>query len=167
MNFRKPLQITAIVAVLALAACHSTTANSTNSGGSAQSKSTGKAAAPAKAIDVCTALPAAKAGQLAGQPYTTADDNSDQGWTSGCAYNNDDATAKGVNVNIDTKTATNTWNLVHTGNIAEISGLGDKAFWDNDNTLYALVGSVLIQVNGLESEQASEALAKVIVAALQ
>ena len=124
--------------------------------------------AAAKSIDVCTALPVAQAAQLSGQPYTTAASiGVAEGWTSGCAYNNDAATAQGVNVNIDTSDrAANTWNLVHTGNITEISGVGDKAFWDKDNTLYAMSGTALIQVNGLESEAKAQALAKAVIRAL-
>jgi len=38
--------------------------------------------------------------------------------------------------------------------------------WDNDNTLYVLSGTDLIQVNGLSSEQAAEALAKPVLDAL-
>ncbi len=122
----------------------------------------------AKPIDVCTVLPVAQAAKLSGQPYTTAaSTGTAQGWTSGCAYNNDAATAQGVNVNIDTSDrAANTWNLVHTGNITEISGVGDKAFWDKDNTLYAMSGKTLIQVNGLESQDKAEALAKAVIHAL-
>ena len=122
----------------------------------------------AKSIDVCAALPVAQAAQLSGQPYTTAAPTGiAQGWSSGCAYNNDDATAQGVNVNIDTSDrAANTWNLVHTGNISEISGVGDKAFWDKDNTLYAMSGTTLIQVNGLESEDKAQAIATAIIGAL-
>ncbi len=83
--------------------------------------------AAAKSIDVCTALPVAQAAQLSGQPYTIAAPTGvAEGWTAGCAYNNDAATAQGVNVNIDTSDrAANTWSLIHTGNITEISGVGD------------------------------------------
>ena len=125
-------------------------------------------AGAAKSIDVCTVLPVAQAAKLSGQPYTTAAPSGiAEGWTSGCAYNNDDATAQGVNVNIDTSDrAANTWSLVHTGNISEINGVGDKAFWDKDNTLYAMSGNALIQVNGLESQDRAEALAKAIIHAL-
>lgn len=121
-----------------------------------------------KSIDVCTVLPVAQAAKLSGQPYTTAAPTGvAEGWTSGCAYNNDDATAQGVNVNIDTSDrVANTWNLVHTGNTSDISGVGDKAFWDKDNTLYAVSGRTLIQVNGLESQDKAAALAKAIIHAL-
>jgi hypothetical protein len=162
----------AIATVAALAACnsHGTTsgAPSPTSAAGTTTTSTGSGAGAAKSVDVCTVLPVAQAAQLSGQPYTTAAPvPAGEGWASGCAYNNDDATAQGVNVNIATSDkAVNTWNLVHTGSISEVSGLGDKAFWDNDNTLYAMSGAVLIQVNGLDSQDKSEALAKVIIDAL-
>jgi len=38
--------------------------------------------------------------------------------------------------------------------------------WDKDNTLYAMSGTTLIQVNGLESEAKAEALAKAVIRAL-
>lgn len=125
-------------------------------------------AGAAKPIDVCTALPVAQAAKLSGQPYTTAArTGTAEGWTSGCAYNNDDATAQGVTVNIDTgDRAANTWNFVHAGNLSEVSGVGDKALWDKDNALYAMSGTTLIQVNGLESQARAEALAKAIIRAL-
>ena len=122
----------------------------------------------AKSMDVCTLLPVAQAAQLSGQPYTTAAPTGvAQGWTSGCAYNNDDATAQGVTVNIDTRErAANTWNFIRAGNLSQVSGVGDKALWDKDNTLYAMSGTVLIQVNGLESQGKSEAIAKAVIHAL-
>ncbi|GEM_PF-2862263 len=122
----------------------------------------------AKPIDVCTLLPVAQAAQLSGEPYTTAaSTGAAQGWTSGCAYNNDDATAQGVTVNVDTSDrVADTWNLVHAGNVVEVRGVGDKAVWDKDNTLYVLSGRTLIQINGLESQDQSEALAKALIRAL-
>jgi hypothetical protein len=57
-------------------------------------------------------------------------------------------------------------NLVRSGAHCDIPGLGDKAFRDNDNTLYVLSGTDLIQVSGLGSEQAAEALAKPVLDAL-
>lgn len=133
-----------------------------------QTSTTARTTPTAKSIDVCAVLPVALAAQLSGQPYTTAaPTGSAEGWTSGCAYNNDDATAQGVTVNIDTgDRAANTWNFVRTGNLSKVSGVGDKALWDKDNTLYAMSGTVLIQVNGLESQDKSEALAKAVIHAL-
>jgi hypothetical protein len=114
-------------------------------------------------------LPVARAAQLTAEPYTVAVPGSGAtGWTTGGAYDDASSSGIGVNVNVDTSDrVTDTWNTVHTGDIAEISGLGDKAFWDNDNTLYAMSGSAIIQVNGLTSKDKSEALARVVVAALQ
>lgn len=118
-----------------------------------------------KAIDVCTVLDAATAARLSGQPYTTAVPAKGE-WLSSCAYDNDDATVEGVNVSIADTNVENTWRTVHTGNIEDISGLGDKAFWDKDNTLYVLAGADLIQVNGLDDEAPSRALAGPVLAAL-
>lgn len=156
----------AIATVFALTACGSPSTTSSTSTGTP----TGKGSGVVKSIDVCAVLPAAQAAKLSGQPYTAAVpvEASVSGWTSGCAYNNDDSTAQGVNVSVDTSDrVTSTWDAVHTGSVSDISGVGDKAFWDNDNTLYARFGSALIQVNGLDSQDASEALAKVIVDALR
>jgi hypothetical protein len=47
-----------------------------------------------------------------------------------------------------------------------VTSLGDKAFFDNDGTMYVLTGSTLIQVNGLNTAGESAALARPILAAL-
>jgi hypothetical protein len=120
--------------------------------------------APAHTVSICAVISAAQAATITGQPYTVAASQAGD-WASQCAYNNSDATAQGVDVTLFSN-ATSTWNLVHSGAYSDISGLGDKAFWDNDNTLYVLSGTDLIQVNGLSSEQASEALAKPVLDAL-
>jgi hypothetical protein len=44
--------------------------------------------------------------------------------------------------------------------------LGDRAFFDNDGTMYVLAGNNLIQVNGLNTAGESAALARPILAAL-
>lgn len=123
------------------------------------------AGAPAHALNICAVISATQAAKITGQPYTVAASQAGD-WASQCAYNNDDATAQGVDVTLFNTNAATTWNLVHSGNHSDISGLGDKAFWDNDNTLYVLSGNDLIQVNGLNSEQAAEALAKPVLDAL-
>jgi hypothetical protein len=165
----------AAVAVLvlgaALAACSSGgndsgSAAGTRSPAAAAGAAAATSAGTAKAVDVCTVLDAATAARLTGQPYTKAVPEKGE-WQSTCAYNNDDATAQGVNVNIADTNVDSTWNLVHTGDIAEITGLGDAAFWDNDNTLYVRAGGELIQVNGLDDEGKSRALAEPVVAALR
>ena len=123
------------------------------------------AGAPAHAVNICAVISAAQAAKITGQPYTVAASQTGD-WAAQCAYNNSDATAQGVDVTLFTN-ATSTWNLVHSGNHSDISGLGDKALWDNDNTLYVLSGTDLIQVNGLSSEQAAEALARPVLGALR
>jgi hypothetical protein len=175
---------TAVAALALLTACHSgadaagggdagTTATATAAAAGAASSPAAQAGASTaaagagtgKTIKVCDVISAAQAGKIAGQPYTVAVPQKAD-WTSRCAYNNDASTTEGVNVSYSAVNAENTWNLVHTGTLTDISGLGDKAFWDNDNTLYALTGSDLVQVNGLDSQQQSESLAKLLVDAL-
>lgn len=123
------------------------------------------AGAPARTVNVCAVISAAQAAKITGQPYTVAESQAGD-WASQCAYNNDDATAEGVDVTLFNTKAATTWDFVHSGNHSDISGLGDKALWDNDNTLYVLSGTDLIQVNGLDSEQAAEALARPVLDAL-
>lgn len=124
------------------------------------------AGVPAHPVSVCAVISAAQAAKLTSQPYTVAAPQAGD-WASRCAYNNSDATAQGVDVTLFDTNAASTWNVVHNGNISDVSGLGDKAFWDNDNTLYVMSGTDLIQVNGLSSEQTSEELAKLVVGALR
>ena len=166
------------VAALAVAALGALTACGAAGGGSAAAGaaatppaatppaagSASPAGAPAHTVSICAVISAAQAATITGQPYTVAASQAGD-WASQCAYNNSDATAQGVDVTLFSN-ATSTWNLVHSGAYSDISGLGDKAFWDNDNTLYVLSGTDLIQVNGLSSEQASEALAKPVLDAL-
>ena len=123
------------------------------------------AGAPANPLNICAVISAAQAAKITGQPYTVAASQTGD-WAAQCAYNNDDATAQGVNVTLFDTNAATTWNLVHQGDHSDISGLGDKALWDNDNTLYVLSGTDLIQVNGLSSEQAAAALARPVLDAL-
>ncbi len=119
----------------------------------------------AKAVDVCALISTATAAQLSGQPYTTATPEAGH-FGSECAYNNDDSTAQGVNLSVDDQNVDSTWQLVQGAGGTKVSGVGDKAIWDNDNTLYAVSGAVIIQINGLDSEDKSVALAKALVAAL-
>jgi hypothetical protein len=138
--------------------------------GAGQGGAAGAGQGTGKTIKVCDVISAAQAAKITGQPYTTAAPSSaapgSGDWTSKCAYNNDDATAEGVNVSFANVNAQSTWNLVHADGVTDISGLGNKAFWDNDNTLYVLSGSDIIQVNGLSSQQQSVDLAKPVLAAL-
>lgn len=141
----------------------STRSSSPAVGGS--STSSESSSTEANAVDVCGLISAAKAAQLSGQPYTTATPETGH-FGSECAYNNDDSTAQGVNLSVDSQNVDNTWQLVQSSGGTKVSGVGDKAVWDNDNTLYAVSGSVIIQVNGLDSEDKSVALAKAFLAAL-
>lgn len=171
--------VTVILATVALTACSSnktsaagadtnsptaTPANTTPTAGDATNSSKGTST-PANPVDVCSLISVATAAQLSGQPYTTATPESGH-FGSECAYNNDDSTAQGVNLSVDSQNVDNTWQLVHSGNVTDVSGIGDKAVWDNGNTLYAVSGGVIIQVNGLDSQAKSEALAKALLGAL-
>lgn len=179
MNHRVPgIVVLAAGAAALLAACGPTSSSADGTSSAAAPSSAASAAASsvtslagagsaAKTISVCAVLSAHEAATLSGQPYTRAQPE-DTGGGSGsrCAYDNEDSTVEGVNVTVWTSDAANTWQTVHTGGVSDVSGLGDKAFWDNDNTLYVLSGTNLIQVNGLDSETRSESLAKPVLAAL-
>lgn len=137
-----------------------------SAGSSAAGAASSAASATSGAFDVCTILPFARAAQLSGQPYTQGTPSSSDGM-DGCAYDNADATVPGLNVSILRDEDQSTWSAVHAGGVTDISGLGDKALWDNDNTLYAVKGSYLVQVNGDDLSQATaEALATPALAAL-
>lgn len=182
MNARNPAltaTLLAVVATATLAACGQSTsttstpasntgssAGSPQAGTSGTSSSTDPTSPAVKTIDICAQISAAKAAQLSGQPYTTATAPTDGEWTAQCAYNNDDATALGVTLSMSNQNVDTTWEAAHTGSFTDISGLGDKAFWDNNNTLYAVSGQMIIQVNGLDSQDKSEALARALLAAL-
>ncbi len=130
------------------------------SGGSAPTES-------GRPIDVCATLPAAKAAQLSGQPITTADPRTGlMPREYGCNYGNDDDSLQ-VEVTVfehDAKASYDTFSSA--GNNTSVSGLGDKAFYDNDGTLYVLAGNNLVQVNGLDSSDECAALARPVLAAL-
>jgi len=171
--------VVALIATASLAGCNSTkTAATPAPGGSSTAAPTRSASATpssapsteassaANAVDVCGLISVATAAQLSGQPYTTATPETGH-FGSECAYNNDDSTAQGVNLSVDSQNVDSTWQLVQGSGGTSVSGVGDKASWDNDNTLYAVSGSVIIQVNGLDSRDKSVALAKALLAALQ
>ncbi len=84
----------------------------------------------------------------------------------GCNYGNDDDSLQ-VEVTVFEHDAKTTYNTFSTGsNNTSVSGLGDKAFYDNDGTMYVLAGDNLIQVNGLNSSDQCAALARPVLAAL-
>jgi hypothetical protein len=124
--------------------------------------------APAKPIDVCAALPAASAAKLSGAAFTTANPITNlQPQEYGCAYSNDADNVQGE-VKVFEHDAAVSYNFLLNGskNAQPVRDLGDKAFFDNDGTMYVLVGSNLIQVNGLKTADQCAALARPILAAL-
>ena len=119
-------------------------------------------------IDVCATLPAASAAKLSGKAITTATRRTGPELQEyGCAYSNGDESVQ-VEVMVFEHNAAQTYNflLSATKNARPVSGLGDKAFFDNDGTMYVLKGNNLIQVNGVKTADQCAAVARPIVAAL-
>ena len=143
--------------------CHS---SSTGSNGSA---SGGSPASPAgHPIDVCSALPAATAAKLSNTAITKATPRTGlQAQEYGCAYDNDDDSLQ-FEVTVFEHDARYTYDTFAgaTKNATAVSGLGDKAFFDNDGTMYVLAGSNLLQVNGLKTADQCAALARPVLAKL-
>jgi hypothetical protein len=175
---------TVIAATVTIAACNSNK-NAATDAGAKSSSSAGALTAGSSAAgnagdsadssvggststspaDVCALVSVATVAQLSGQAYTTATRES-RNFGSTCAYDNDDSTIEGVNLSVDNQNVDRTWQFVHTASVTDVGGVGDKAVWDNENTLYAVSGGLIIQVNGLDSQAKSEALAKALLAAL-
>jgi hypothetical protein len=162
-------------ALVTLAGCHSsttttgtgTTTTGTTATGAGGTTSTPNAGA-AKPIDVCSVLSATLAAQLSGQPITTADPQTNLRPNEyGCAYGNDDDSLQ-VEVTVFEHDAATSYGMFLAGSpqASQINGLGDKAFFDNDGTMYVLDGAALVQVNGLTTADACAALAKPVLAAL-
>jgi hypothetical protein len=170
------------VAALALTCC----GGSSNDGGAGATRTTVLAGGPtstpgastqppasggatARQIDVCATVPAATAATLSGEAITTADAETNMpAQEYGCAYGNDDDSIQ-VEVTVFAEdNAASTYRTLRDGTAAstKVSGLGDDAFFDHDGTLYALVGQQMVQVNGLDTADASAALAKPVVTAL-
>jgi hypothetical protein len=168
---RAAAALIACVAATILTGCSSSPAQSTAANTSTTSRTAGttaNAAGQAHPIDVCATLGAASASQLTGQPITTADTITGLMPNEyGCAYGNDDDSLQ-VEVKVFEHDAAFTYNTFASGspNATTVSGLGDKAFYDGDGTLYVLSGSDLIQVNGLDSADQCAALARPVLAAL-
>jgi hypothetical protein len=147
-----------------------TAANSApaSSGASSSPSSTASQQSPtAHPIDVCATLPAAAAAKLSGRPFTKANPRTGlQPLEYGCAYSNeaDDVQAE---VTVFEHNAAVSYDFFLSGskNASVVTGVGDKAFFDNDGTMYVLAGSNLIQVNGLKTADQCAALARPILAA--
>ena len=137
-------------------------ASSTASGGASATPASGKP------IDVCAALPAASAAKLSGAAFTTANPITNlQPQEYGCAYSNDADNVQ-AEVKVFEHNAVVSYDFFLSGskNAQPVRGLGDKAFFDNDGTMYVLAGSNLIQVNGLKTADQCAALARPILTAL-
>jgi len=147
----------------------STPGSSTQPAASSPASSGTKATpAPGKPIDVCAALPAASAAKLSGAAFTTANPITNlQPQEYGCAYSNDADNVQ-AEVTVFEHNAAGSYDFFFNGskNALPVRGLGDKAFFDNDGTMYVLAGSNLIQVNGLKTADQCAALARKILAAL-
>ena len=104
----------------------------------------------------------------AGQPITTATAISEQAPDEyGCAYSSADDSVQ-VEVQVSEHDAASSYGTFLAGSpgASTVGGLGDKAFFDNERTMYVLAGNNLIQVNGLNTADESAALARPILAAL-
>ena len=141
--------------------------SSSNTSGSSSASGSSPASA-GQPIDVCATLPAASAAKLSGTGITKATPRTGlQAQESGCAYGNDDDSLQ-VEVTVfdhDSKSSYDTFTAA-TKNATAVSGLGDKAFFDNDGTMYVLAGIHLIQVNGLKTADQCAALARPVLAKL-
>jgi hypothetical protein len=138
--------------------------------GCSSSSGAGGSSTPAsgKPIDVCAALPAASAAKLSGAAFTTATPiNNLPLQEYGCAYSND-ADSVQAEIKVFQHNPVESYNFFVSGtkNAQLVRGLGDKAFFDNDGTMYVLAGSNLIQVNGLKTADQCAAWARPILAAL-
>lgn len=126
------------------------------------------AAGAAHPIDVCATVTAAKASQLSAQPITEAHPESGlQDLEYGCGYSNDDSSVQ-VQLTVFEHDAKSSYDLFssQSKNVTQVPSLGDKAFYDNDETMYVLAGNNLIQVNGVDGADHCAALARPLLAAL-
>jgi hypothetical protein len=175
-DFRHAAVLAAGVAALSLAACGSNSAagnaptTSASTAGQPSAAGTGNStgAGSARPVDVCMTLPAASAAQLSGQPITTATAITEQAPSEyGCAYSSDDDSVQ-VEVQVFQHDAASSYATFLAGSpgASAVGGLGDKAFFDNQGTMYVLLGNNLIQVNGLDTADQSAALARPILAVL-
>jgi hypothetical protein len=155
----------ATAAVSAAAASPAASGGSPSSSAGREASAAGAAARP---IDVCAILPAVSAAKLSGQGFTKANPRTGlQPQEYGCAYGNDDDSLQ-MEVTVFEHNAASSYDFFVSGskNTSTVSNLGDKAFFDNDGTMYVLAGSNLIQVNGLKTAEQCAALARPVLAAL-
>lgn len=124
--------------------------------------------APARPIDVCAVLPAATAAKLSGLAVTIGNPLKGlQPQEYGCGYTNatDDVQFE---VKVFAHDAATSYDFFSSASkkATPVSGVGDKAFFDNDGTMYVLKGTNLIQVNGVKTADQCAAVARPVVAAL-
>jgi hypothetical protein len=163
--------VTIGLTALSMTGC-SSSSNAAGSPATAVASSANAAGAPgatpaSKPIDVCAILPAASAAKLSGLAVTTANARAGlQPQEYGCAYTNGDDSVQ-FEVTVFEHDAASSYDFFSSGKKASpVSGVGDKAFFDNDGTMYVLKGNNLIQVNGVKTADQCAAVARVIVAAL-
>ncbi len=105
-------------------------------------------------VDVCALVPFATVRLVTGKSISkgvTIKVGQEDTGTYGCAYNTDNDD-DALEVKVFASGAEGLWTLVTTDTkrtITPVSGLGDKAVYDNDSTLYARKGDYVVQVNGL------------------
>ena len=132
----------------------------------------GASGAPAaKRVDVCALDPVASVAQITGKKLTKGVQQT-VGEVAlgsyGCAYNtdlDDDA----LEVTVFTDHADGLWSALTSDTkrtLTPVAGLGEKAFYDNDSTLYAKKGTYVVQVNGLTDTSQASQLANPILGAL-
>lgn len=144
MNVRVLMTALTACTALAVAACGGSTAassppdpthsggGSVAAGGSSSSSSTQQVSSPAKAIDVCTALPAATASKITGTTFTSVKPNSVAGQIFGCDYHGGNAAL--LQISVDTKVGKLDYDsdlsaLKAIGQAPNsVSGVGDEAF---------------------------------------
>lgn len=116
---------------------------------------------------ICAALPAAEAKQLSGLDITTAVPAASGSDQAGCGYSSDDSSVQ-VQVQVfSNDTAQSTWALIsQVPSNVSVPGLGDKAVYDGDGTLYAQKGGELLQVNGVATQAQAVALAGAVMSRL-
>lgn len=139
------------------------TATATASGGVGDASKA--AGAELTGAAVCATLPAQTAKQLTGLditqavPLAASPDSGD-----GCGYSSADSSVQVQVQVLSSDSATDSWDVLLQGskNTTMVSGLGDKAFYDNDGTLYALEDSRLLQVNGVDTQDQAVALATAV-----
>ncbi|OFE18668.1 hypothetical protein BA895_00155 [Humibacillus sp. DSM 29435] len=124
-----------------------------------------------KQIDVCTLDPVAAVAHITGKKLTKGVEQT-VGQVAlgsyGCAYNtdlDDDA----LEVTVFPNSADGLWDALTNDTkrtLTPVAGLGEKAFYDNDSTLYAKKGTYVVQVNGLTDTSQASQLATPVLRAL-